>query len=133
MSSRKCTADEFAAAIMDELQSYSQEITAETKKNVDIVANEVNAAIKANITFEQHSGDYVKAFRVAKTYEDGYKKVKTWYVKDPQYRLTHLLENGHAMPQGGRSKAFPHIKYGAELAEQRMMELSEKTVKNAGH
>lgn len=125
--------DGLADAIKAELSEYTEEITTAQKKAVDVVANEVNKTIKEHISFKQHSGDYVKSFRVAKTYEDLYCRKKTWYVKEPQHRLTHLLENGHALPQGGRSKAYPHIKYGEEIAEQRMVELSEEAVERAGH
>lgn len=125
--------DYLADAIQEELSNYQEEITEQQKRAVDIVAKEVNETIKNHVTFTQRSGDYVKAFRVAKTYEDLHCKKKTWYVKDPEYRLTHLLENGHALPQGGRARAYPHIKYGEEIAEERMMELSEEGVKNAGH
>jgi len=33
------------------------------------------------------------------------------------------------MPWGGKSKAYPHIKYGADLANRRMLELAEEAVK----
>lgn len=32
-----------------------------------------------------------------------------WYVKDPEYRLTHLLVHGHDLPNGGRTKADPFL------------------------
>ena len=123
--------DDFASDLMAELQNYSQDITDNMKKSIDVVGKEVNATIKEHVTFKG-SGEYVKSFRVAKTHEDFYSKTKTWYVAAPHYRLTHLLEKGHAMPQGGRSKAYPHIKYGADLAEKRMLELAEEAVENAG-
>lgn len=122
--------DDFASDLMAELKNYSQDITDGMKKSIDVVGKEVNATIKEHVTFKG-SGAYVKSFRIAKTSEDFYSKTKTWYVADPHYRLTHLLENGHAMPQGGRSKAYPHIKYGADLAEKRMLELSKEAVENA--
>lgn len=133
MSSRKCTPEEFESALNDIFTEYANDITTGVKKAVDIVGDEVNQTIKDHITFKQHSGDYVKAFRVAKTYEDVFCKKKTWYVKAPHYRLTHLIEDGHALRQGGRTKAFKHIQYGQEIAEKRMMELSEETVERAGH
>ncbi|QEY33873.1 hypothetical protein FL966_01780 [Caproiciproducens galactitolivorans] len=133
MSYRKCTPEEFEEALNSVLAEYANDVTAGVKKAVDIVGDEVNQTIKAHITFKQHTGDYVKSFRVAKTYEDVFRKTKTWYVKAPHYRLTHLLENGHALRQGGRARAFPHIKYGQEIAEARMMQLAKEAAENGGH
>jgi len=127
------TADEFADILERELVLYSNEITNGLKKDVDIVSKEVNEEIKKHITFKQHTGKYVKAFRIKKSYyENKFNKKNVWYVAKPQYRLTHLLENGHALAQGGRTKAYPHIKYGEELAKRRMEELAKETIKNAG-
>ena len=121
-----------ADAIMTELQSYSDIISAEIEKAVETVANEVNEEIKAHVTFQQPTGKYVKAFRVKRLYtESKYNHSRIWYVAAPHYRLTHLLENGHALRQGGRARAFPHIIYGEQLAERRMTELSERAVEHA--
>lgn len=132
MSYIKCNCDNLSSTLTNELSNYSDEITARVKKAVDTTGKEVNEGIKNHITFNQNTGDYIKSFRVSKTYEDRYKKYKTWHVINGQYRLTHLLENGHALPQGGRTKAYPHIKYGEEIAEARMEELARKAVKDAG-
>lgn len=32
-----------------------------------------------------------------------------WYVKAPDYRLTHLIVHGHAKKDGGRTKANPFL------------------------
>ncbi|AGK95406.1 hypothetical protein [Clostridium pasteurianum] len=124
--------DQMADEILKGLEDYTREITGEVKKVVDIVAKETNEEIKKHIAFNQHSGKYVKAFRIKNAYEDGYKKVNVWYVAGGQHRLTHLLENGHALWQGGRTRAFPHIKYGEELAKKRMEELAKEAIENAG-
>lgn len=44
---------------------------------------------------------------------------------DKNYRLTHLLEKGHALKTGGRTRAFPHIK----PVEQEMTENFEKLIR----
>ncbi|PYG88497.1 hypothetical protein LY28_01346 [Ruminiclostridium sufflavum DSM 19573] len=124
--------NDLAAALAEELQNYSANAADEIKKAVDIVADEVNQEIKNHITFKQRpGGKYVKAFRLKTSYESKFDKRKTWYVADGQHRLTHLLENGHALCQGGRAGAFPHIKYGEELAQERMEELAREAIEDA--
>ncbi|NFI02754.1 hypothetical protein FDB15_18650 [Clostridium botulinum] len=117
-----------ADAINKELSLYSSNVTKKTKSNVDKVSKEVDKEIKKHINFKQPTGKYVKAFRIHNSYEGPFTKRKTWHVKAPYYRLTHLLEKGHALAGGGRTKAYPHIKYGEELAKKRMEELTKESV-----
>ena len=44
------------------------------------------------------------------------------------YQLTHLLENGHALRDGGRSRAFPHIAPVAEEAEKELLDNIKKYI-----
>lgn len=50
-----------------------------------------------------------------------------WYVKAPDYRLTHLLVHGHAKVNGGRTKANPFL----ENALAEVLPDYEKEVKEA--
>lgn len=129
--SRSISIDDLAETIAKEMEAYSEEVTVNMKKAVDTVAKEVNEEIKSHVTFKQPTGDYVKSFRIKKLREGRYSKVKIWHVAEPHYRLTHLLEYGHALVNGGRSKEYPHIKYGQEIAEKRMEELTEEAIENA--
>ena len=45
------------------------------------------------------------------------------------YQLAHLLENGHALPGGGRTRAFPHIAPVAEEAERTLLDTIKKHIK----
>ena len=124
--------DEIADLIKEYMSNFSQEVTDGIKDGAKTVANETNAEIKKHITFKQHPGSkYVKAFRIKKEYESQYNIGYTWHVAKGQYRLTHLLENGHALNIGGRAQAYPHIKFGEELAIRRMEELAREVIDNA--
>ena len=124
--------NKLADAIASELSSYSDKLDGEIESIVDQVAGEVNEAIKNHITFNQRTGKYVRSFRIKKLYgEQKYNHSRIWYVAAPHYRLTHLLENGHALRNGGRARAFPHIIFGEKLAQERMTELCEKAVTDA--
>jgi hypothetical protein len=122
-----------AAAIEQELLTYSDAISEKIGEAVETVAAEVNDEIKRRVTFRQRSGKYVKTFHIKKINTGSrYNHSRVWHVKSPHYRLTHLLEHGHALRGGGRTRAFPHIIFGEQLAERRMPELTEKAVQDAG-
>ncbi|WP_102049563.1 hypothetical protein [Pygmaiobacter massiliensis] len=129
---KEVTPDNLAAALMKELEQYSNDVTEGIKESVERVAKEANEEIKDHITFKQHTKKYVKSFRIKKTYDSHYRRERTWCVANGQHRLTHLLEKGHALHQGGRTDAFPHIIYGEKLAQERMEELAKEAIKNAG-
>lgn len=122
--------DELANAIAQELEGYGQDIAEALKHNVDIVSNEAMQEIKNHIEFDQKTGDYVRAFRIKTTEDTKYNKTKVWHVAKPWYRLTHLLEKGHALRNGNRSRAYPHIQFGEVLAQKRLFELMKGVIDN---
>lgn len=126
---------ELAAAIAEGLAEYSEEVTEKVFDAVDQAAAACNQEIK-NHVMPGHgvdTGKYKKAFRIKTTEQTQHKKTKTWYVASPKHRLTHLLENGHALQQGGRSPAVKHIAYGEQKAAEVMQEMCEKAVESNGH
>ena len=124
--------DDFARAIKEALEEYSEEVIEATKQAVEQTAKEVNEEIKKRVSFNQRTKKYVRAFKIKTAEETRFNKSKVWYVSNGQHRLTHLLEFGHATKNGGRTRAFPHIKYGEDLALRRLPELIEEGIKNAG-
>lgn len=124
--------EQMADIIIQELSSYTVEIAEGVKAAVDETSQELLENIKADAP--ELTGDYKKAMKIKTTSEDFYEKKKTWFVdaKSGEYRLTHLLENGHAKRGGGRTKAFPHIEKNEEKAQQAFTERVEGIVKNGG-
>ena len=62
--------------------------------------------------------------RLAKTQRSS---VHVWYVKAPDYRLTHLLVHGHAKATGGRTRANPFLQNALDV----VLPEYEKAVKEA--
>lgn len=94
-------------AIMDSLGLYAHEIRDQIDIIEEQIAKEAVKRLKVAGTF--------KSNRSTKGYRKGWRAKKEpgrgWIVHNAtNYQLTHLLENGHALPNGGRSKAYPHIR-----------------------
>lgn len=110
--------DQLADAVIKEMQEYADITNDNVKKAVRKAANATKNRIAA--TAPERTGAYKKSFIVTKKEERADKLVVVVHSKK-HYRLTHLLEDGHALRQGGRTKAYPHIKpaeeYGIELFE----------------
>lgn len=117
--------DGLAAAIMDNLQEYSGAVMDEIKKAEDTVAKECKEHLEADSP--KKSGKYAKSWTV--TVAENTALTKRVVIHNKEYRLTHLLENGHAKRNGGRTRAFPHIKPNEEKAnaefEKRVQEAIE--------
>lgn len=118
-------------AIRRRLNGYAEEVTKGIQKAVKTAVKETGREIKRRIPFRQRTGNYLRAFRTMASVK-GRSAYGRWYVKAPMHGLAHLLEDGHKTASGGRTKAYPHIRYGEELAKRRMEELAKEVIENAG-
>lgn len=81
------------------------------------------AADACNETAKQYApvktGAYRSSFAIDRGWQARHHYAAEWHVEEPEYRLTHLLENGHLTRDGtSRTKAIKHIKYGRQIAEK---------------
>ena len=78
-------------------------------------------------SYSQHiSGDY-RGTRVSARGLRGQDIHAIWYVRAPDYRLTHLLVKGHATSKGNRTRTSPFLHNASEKAiadyEQKLQEV----------
>ena len=111
MSSIQSMADDIKR-YMDE---YSRLAASEMKEAVKTAADAAKKEVEANAPVK--SGKYAKSWAVKKTKENSTALELTVHSKT-QYRLTHLLEFGHALRNGGRTEGQVHIAPAEHLAEQ---------------
>lgn len=115
-----------------ELTLYCDEITQKVKKITDDVMIELvkNTKKDAPVRKSKNGGKYKRAITSKTTFENRRSKVNTWYVKSPEYRLSHLLENGHVTRNGGRTRAFGFIGKNEEIAVRDYENKVEEAIKN---
>lgn len=122
---------ELAETIAKDLTAYSKEIAEGIKEAVDETGDELLNNTRADAPTA--SGKYKKAMRIKTVYESATEKRKMWYVAAPKHTLPHLLEDPHKTRNGGRTRAFPHIRENAEKATRDFAQRAEEVIKNNGH
>lgn len=100
------------------LNSYATEVRKEVETSCQEVATECAQQLRENSP--TRTGKYAKGWE-AKEVSGGQVRQSTWVVWNRKhYRLTHLLERGHALRNGGRTEAQEHIKPVEEWAQDEL-------------
>lgn len=123
----KVTVDELAEAIGKELGDYFDDITEDVKNAVEVTTRECVAEIK------QRSPERTGAYRRSWTATEMFNRrgsIRFTVHNKKHYRLTHLLENGHAKKNGGRVEGTPHIAPAEQNAEKNLIKRIEEAIRN---
>ena len=126
MAGKRCSTDRMADAIMEGLQEYAGLAADELKKAVRKAGNTARMDIQANAP--EKTGVYRKSWAV-KTVSENADALQVVVYSKNRYQLAHLLEHGHALRQGGRTKAFPHIAPAEEEAEAMLEQEIERALR----
>lgn len=120
------------------IQNLSDEIMKGLKEYAEITSDKVKSAVKTagetavneiKNNAPRNKGRYAKSWSVKATKENSDLLVLTVYSRD-HYRLTHLLEYGHAKRNGGRVPAQPHIAAAEEKSVEKLEEEIRKNIED---
>jgi hypothetical protein len=120
--------DRLADELVSAIKEYTEDVEIGVRKAVDKTAREVLK--EAQALAPKRTGEYAKTFTITK--DDGYGVTRRIIWNKKHYRRVHLLEFGHAKVNGGRVRAFPHLrpaydKHGASLPDE-----LKKIIQNGG-
>ncbi len=126
MAGDRCRIDQMAHVIMEGLQEYADLAAEDMKAAVKKAGNSAKKDIEANAP--EKTGAYKKSWAV-KTVRENANAMEVVVYSRNRYQLAHLLEFGHALRQGGRTRAFPHIAPAEERAAEMLVREVEAALK----
>ena len=116
MSRERIHAGELGSALEHALELYNQDVQDGIIRVTEGSMKDLVKKTRATAPIGKRRGQFKK--NITADYQElrRVKKLRgrtiraTWYVKAPDYRLTHLLVHGHATKDGGRTRANPFLK-----------------------
>ncbi len=123
--------DQLAAEIARGLAEYSQDVVEKVNVSSEKVGKAAVKRLKKTSPRRPPpvGGKYAKSWAMKTEPEVGQPHTRIIHAKAPHYRLTHLLEYGHAKVGGGRVEGRPHIRPAEEMVIQEFVQEVEEAIK----
>lgn len=102
MAKNTINIDDLNNAINAELKEYNRDVVKGVKKFTKRAMTDLVKNTQATAPEGKRSEHYKENIASRTLAETDSTLIKQWYVKGSDYRLTHLLNNGHALRDGGR-------------------------------
>jgi hypothetical protein len=122
--------DQLGDAINKELTLYGDEVITGVKKLAKKSMSRLVKDTRATAPVGHRSKHYRDSITSKKTSEDKRSIEYTWYVKGSDYRLSHLLEKGHANRDGGRTAGTHFIQKASDPILEEYVRKVEEIIEN---
>lgn len=122
--------EQLSEEINRELTLYNDNVIEEIKKRAKESMSRLVQETKATAPVGNRQKHYRDSIKSKKTKENNWEVEYTWYVDGPDYRLSHLLENGHALRNGGRAAGTHFIRNASEPILEEYLQAVEEVCQN---
>lgn len=122
--------DQLNEVIADELTLYGQRVIDGVKNEAKKSMGQLVKDTKATAPVGNRTEHYRDSISSRKESENDRSITYQWYVKGSDYRLSHLLENGHALRNGGRVEGTHFIKNASDPILEKYLRAVEEVIKN---
>ena len=122
--------DQLSEAISRELTLYNRNVIDGVKKQAKQSMSQLVKDTKATAPVGKRKKHYKDSIKSKKVSENDRSVSYLWYVAGSDYRLSHLLENGHALRNGGRVAGTHFIKNASDPILQAYLNAVEEDIRN---
>lgn len=122
--------DQLSDAISRELTLYNQHVIDGIKKEAKKSMSQLVKDTKATAPVGKRARHYRDSIKSKKLSESDRVVAYVWYVSGSDYRLSHLLENGHATRNGGRVAGTHFIKNATDPILEQYEQAVKEVIQN---
>ena len=127
--STKINVAELGGVIAEQLTIYGKAVQEGIKKEAEKSIKQLVKDTKATAPVGKRKKHYRDSIK-SKGYHTSRSDKYIWYVDGADYRLSHLLENGHAKRNGGRVEGTHFIQKATEPILEQYVKAVEEVIKN---
>ena len=137
MNSNAISIGDIVPAIEAELNNYRRDVVdkalkVETKKSMKALVKQTKETAPVGKRTNHYKNSIASKVNDKKSAAYGEAYSEIWYVKGDDYRLTHLLNNGHALRDGGRYAGTKFVTKATDEVATAYLENVKKAIENGG-